>query len=95
MDCGGAIPKGRRAWTCSDYCAHEHRRKKEAALKEERVSEVSKPGRGRPRRADDAPGTRPCAGGCGRVIVDYRCKACWAKLRSSSGDGHGYEEYDV
>lgn len=47
-------------------------------------------------RQGRAPDTRtPCAGGCGRMITDYRCEACWQKLRGNDQESHPPAGYNV
>ncbi len=29
---------------------------------------------------------RQCAGGCGRMITNYRCEACWREIRRENGE---------
>ena len=98
-ECGEPIPATRHplSVTCSDRCQHERMlRQKSGAVQGYKEARPDRKGRS---GESAAPGTRPCAGGCGRRITDYRCPECWAKLRAANGctarpEESGLEEHD-
>lgn len=85
-ECQRPIPDERRGFLCSDACRDKReRRKRDESRERQKLGTAKKatPRRKRNERAEE--GTRPCAGGCGRMINDYRCPECWAKLRAAHG----------
>ena len=98
-ECGQPIPdtRNRRCVTCSDLCQRlrKNRQMSSDYRKMKGNGKENKHRTGMP----GTPGTRLCAGGCGKMITDYRCPECWAKLRAASGctahpDEGGMEEHD-
>ena len=98
LECGKPIPEDRHpnSVVCSDACRAER------ILKQGRLRIRDRAGAGwenKGRRGEPGtPGMRRCAGGCGRIINDYRCPECWAKLRAANGcsvnpDESGLEEH--
>lgn len=97
LECGEPIPETRHPMckTCSDSCQHKRSDRQRNGDLRRRGADVKY---ARRRGEPTSPGTRLCAGGCGRRINDYRCPECWAKLRTKEGlpvhDGDGgFEEH--
>lgn len=96
VECGRPVPAGRNASTCSEACraAREKRKRQESSARVKLKKAEASPVKSGMRRwgAPTMPGTRKCAGGCGREITDYRCPECWARLRAEHGLGEHPDE---
>ena len=90
-ECGKPLPQGCIRITCSDECWRERSRRLNrewsARYRAKKKLEIKDAGLEKQRRVGypGSEGKRQCAGGCGRWINDYRCKACWARLRARNG----------
>ncbi len=67
---------------CGDQCKAEHKRRK---AREREARQRAREAEARVKDSERKSEGRRCAS-CGRPTTDYRCAACWAKLRQANGE---------